>query len=209
MVQLPTKQFMTYLEVGKQFSPDAAFLMKKEMHLLFVADEMQTGHPAHYLMNDKTVRLSRSTFTTCPYEVYRVGEGLNARIIPIAADRFSSIAEGTQKRGFKAVVAGELYLVRNYYLPKLDKYKENTYKFERERILVRVEHRERSFSLMNGLKHSERQVEIIEAWTYSAKPEYWGNLVYSDLSPVPVIEPSIHRERHPYYRVLKTEYDEH
>ncbi len=199
-----------FLEEGKH-SPDLIQLIRYHFQLVFLPDELQQQMPKHALIKDCSAYLCKAE-TLSPFIMWKKKLGEESYPIPMRTDRgfLNAHTWCDPKRGDPGAVRGELHAVKPLkFFPLVDKLRQNTVQFQRERVDLMINYRYRAFSLREGWHMSEEKRVFVEAWMYVGKPDYWGEMPLSELGSVRMFIPN-NPDKHvvPYYRYTKLEYDD-
>lgn len=181
---LPTHDEMAeHLKVLK-YSPDAALLSQYKGWHLFCYSREQIGHPDYQLISDATH--IGTAYSLREFSGWRkiVGHGSYA----IALDNNAPIFDDTQEeyvrlgwepmmRAYKNKIKGEIHFVTPDTITALDSLLENGVAFERRRVTLQLPYRF-LYEAADGSRHvSFRRTEIIVAWMYIGKNDYWNPLL--------------------------------
>jgi hypothetical protein len=198
------------LESSKH-TPDLLQLSRWETQLVFLPDEFQVDHPKHELIKEHSFYCCNAE-TLSPFAVYKRSLGEESYPLPFRTQNsfFNATAWANPKKGDAGAVRGEIHAVNpRTFFPIVDKARQNTVQFERERVDLMVKYWYRSFSRRDGWHMSEEKITFLEAWMYVAKPEYWGEVPLSELKAVRMFVPNNpYKHIAPYYKFTKLEYDD-
>jgi len=180
-----------YAELERtKFTPDIALLEEYEWQAVFVADELKKKFPKHELLGEDK-RYCFPAFTQKSYHFWESNQPWEGAI-PFECSQMHNNIVGWPPI---AKIKGEVYLIRPQRFLELDRYKQNTVQYVRDRIRLVVPFRYvKKLSDLYGPEgdkfyHSVEQVlnaktftseertYIVRAWFYSGKPEYWNSII--------------------------------
>lgn len=179
----PLKAYPLQIEVNKilENSPDAAVLMRYELQLLFVYDQMMDGmYEAGKLAE---CMFGATAYTVADYVLWKKKLGLRSEAIAAAPKINHRWSFDTP-----AKVQGQVYAVRPEKLIELDKEKNNMVEFQRIRVRLAIPYREIAWvkdrdaiayltgkTEPNSIIITDEKVCEIKAWMYVGT-EYWDEL---------------------------------
>lgn len=166
-----------------RFTPDAVQLEQRQLHRLFVPDELAEGMSDHHRVDGLSLTLA-SAYTRDKFIMYKhekvveeIGEPKTKVIgVPLLDNRSHSEKQKVQlpgDRNFMAKVRGQLMAVFPKVLFELDIYRENTVQFNRKRVHVCIPYYEQGVNRDGKEFMTGEKVFIIEAWMYVGSREYW------------------------------------
>jgi len=185
------------------FTPDAHLFNRTVYQLLFIYGNEQRGHIMHerlikpHCMNNKPAAV---VFTENEYTMMK--KKLGWATYPIVADIDLWNVP-------KLKVKGELYAIRSYMIPELDRCYSNTVDFMRQRITVTMPHHLLMWSKKTGEHRVVKQDHITyQAWAYLGIPDFWKDELDVGYSygQVAVTDPNNHSQLQQYYSFTHAEY---
>lgn len=208
---------MAALEETK-FTPDIAILEEYEWQLYFAPDETKKDHVKHGLLGDER-EYKFPGFTQKGYHFWQSQAPFNPPIPMHTAEvNISPFFPPVAK------IKGEVYAIRPQRFLSLDRYRQNTVEYQRERIRLIVPYRKvvwlkdhnldpafgvqelfaRSAYNGSSIKTSEEHVAVIRAWMYFGKPAFWDPLISAyDYQPVEVFHGKARRWCPEYYSIRR------
>jgi len=106
-------------------------------------------------------------------------------------------------------IRGQLFALRSYMIPELDKCYENTVQFNRQRIKVTVPHHVVMFSSKTGEHRMVNGAYVTyDAWAYIAPADHWKDQIDAGylFGNVNVTDPNNHSQLSQYYHFTHVEY---
>lgn len=179
-----------------RFTPDIALLEQSEFQRVFIYGEMQRGHRSCVLLPEDLAQKDSICYTDSYFILWKkhLGKASHA----IATDVSELWKKPDWATPIRARIQGELYATYSSHIPILDIYYQNGVEFERRRVkilrpwrhIVRAkdgfplngQHLE-SFKA-RGIVHSMRGCTVLDAWMYTAIPEYWSGQLSRQFVPV-------------------------
>jgi hypothetical protein len=175
-----------------KFTPDIATLEEYEWQLYFATDETKKDHLKHDLVGPE----AQYRFPAFTQESFHYWDH-DAPFLPPIPMKVTGYVNAIPFFPPIAKIKGQVYLIRPQRFLELDRYKQNTVEYQRERIRVIVPYRQvlwlkdhnldsafgvqelfaRSEYAGSSVKTSEERVAIIRAWMYIGKPEFWDPLI--------------------------------
>lgn len=175
-----------------KFTPDIAILEEYEWQLYFATDETKKDHLKHSLVGAE----SEYKFPGFTQQGYNYWDH-QAPFLPPIPMKATSPENLLPFFPPVAKIKGEVYAIRPQRFLELDRYKQNTVEYQRERVRLIVPYRKvlwlkdhnldpafgvqevfaRSRYAGSSIKTSEERVAIIRAWMYIGKPEFWDPLI--------------------------------
>lgn len=148
-----------------RFTKDMWELEQAEFRRMFVCDEMMSGLRQEKLVQEASVFMYHA-FTFDTFEMYKKKLGNATFPIPFHSNGFKPNA-------FR--IKGEVWAVRPYHYPKLDKYRENGVSFQRTPVRLVVPYHEK-IATTDGAEYRQKH-HIVRAMMYIAIPDYWKKLM--------------------------------
>lgn len=180
-------------------TPDLWWLSRRHFQLLFVYGTQMRGHPQHELVMNYGA-YAATTYTDGKFSLWK--KRLGKESFPIALEDSTPLPDGHLAAGWKpptwslpprARVQGELYALETPQMYALDKHYENTLEFKRKRVpliipyhkLYRIPYENSDTQkqiaeaigtdFKDQVVTSESCVELVRAWVYIGKSDYWTN----------------------------------
>lgn len=203
-----------------KFTPDIARLEEFEWQLYFAIDETKKDFIKHDLLGPEK-EYKFPGFTQKPFHYWQHSAPFLPPIPTTVTDNplnsmpfFPPIAK----------IKGQVYAIRPQRFIELDRYKQNTVEYYRERVRLIVPYRQvlflkdhnldpafgvqevfsRSAYAGSSIKTSEEKVAIIRAWMYIGKPEFWDPLISAyDYTAVETFTAKNRRWLETYYNIRR------
>lgn len=191
--ELPSPEFFTQMLEASKFTPDIAKLEQYEWQLFFAPDELKRDHLMHAKIGSES-SFQFPAFTQASYHFWDPPEGW-ASPVPLKVEGFTNPLPFFPPI---AKIKGEVHLIRpqTFHL-SLDRYRQNTVEYRRERVRLIVPYRRvvflkdhnldpafgvqeefsRSEYTGSSVKTTEERTCIIRAWMYIGEPAYWDPLI--------------------------------
>lgn len=190
------EEFRLQMLEASKFTPDIAKLEQYDWQLLFVSDELKRDHMMHQKIGhpEYGTQFQFPAFTQASYHYWDPPEAWSSPV-PMKVEGFTNPLPFFPPI---AKIKGEVHLIRpQLFHLELDRYRQNTVEFRRERIRLTVPYRKveflkdhnldpdfgvqdlfsRSEYTGSSVKTSEERVAIIRAWMYIGEPKYWDPLI--------------------------------
>lgn len=184
-------------------TPDLWWLERRKHQLLFVYGTQMRGHPQHELVMNHGA-YAAATYTEGKFTLWK--KQLGKESFPIALQG-SGWRVPDWKKPPHSRVQGELYAIETAQLIELDKHYQNTLEFDRQRVPLvlpyRNLHRIPGTELQRQIEESlgmeardqvvttETKTQLVNAWMYIGKPEYWDDQLSHFFSPVTTYTPRV------------------
>lgn len=189
-------EFFYQMQEASKFTPDIAKLEQYPWQLFFAPDELKRDHFMHDKLAPDAGHSSFQfpAFTQASYHFWDPPEAWNSPV-PMKVEGFQNPLPFFPPI---AKIKGEVHLIRpQLFHLSLDRYRQNTVEYRRERIRLIVPYREvkflkdhnldpafgvqeafaRSEYTGSSIKTSEEKTCIIRAWMYIGEPQYWDPLI--------------------------------
>lgn len=217
---LPAPEFMYHMLEQTKFTPDIAVLESYEWQLLFAPDELKTDHTKHTLLGEE----SRYKFPGFTQKMFQFWEPPTPFVSPIPLETTDSFVQNITGFPPAARIKGEVHLVRPQRFMELDRFRQNTVEFRRQRIRLIVPFRHVEFLKDHNLYpefgaqgyfgregYSGRSVRTsteitctIRAWMYIGIPSYWDPLITTfDYKAVETFTAKARRWCQEYYNIRR------
>jgi len=163
-----------------QLTPDLAFLEQHSRQLIFICDDMKTGGNKHKLIEEH-LPIHPVCYTSEMFLMWNKDMGTHSFPLPFKGNEEFDVC-GIHKPE-PARIRGELYAIPSHLFWKvLDKEKQNTVQFTRERTTITLPYRQVTYPDKGGLpKISKDCIHTVRAWMYIAKRDYWDDYIGSHL----------------------------
>lgn len=165
-------------------TPDAATIMRYEIQLVFIYDQMMGGMYEFDRVGNESF-FGATAYTAADYVLWKKKLGLKSEAIALQPKSNQRYTIDTPVR-----IQGEIYGVRPERLMELDKYKENMVQFKRIRARLVIPYRSISWikdrdaiaylsgkTEPNSIILTDERVCEVKAWMYVGCPEYWDELL--------------------------------
>lgn len=212
---LPTHNELKYHLRVLEYSPDAALLSQYKGWHLFCYSREQIGHPEYKLIDDATH--VGTAYSLREFSGWR--KKLGPESYAIALDQGPIFDKGQEEyvqlgwkpmmRAYRNHIRGEIHFVTPDTITALDRILQNGVAFERRRCSLVLPYRF-LYEGSDGAKHvSSRKTEIIVAWMYVGKQNYWDPLLDNGFlfKPMKLFQPN-DPDYPRYYAFDKLSYDE-
>lgn len=198
---LPDAKEVAWVSEQVRYTPDNSKLEQYEFQLLFSPDETQRGYPKYNLIEDSVFMCHAFTQKTYNYWQQRDGQ-----LIPLEATAPAAVKYFPPSLRIK----GELHAIKPYQFRELDRWKQNTVQYTRQRVKLLIPYREvikspyrdetgrelpKCLQGKVGVTSPER-VHIVRAWMYVGNDNYWDSL----LSPYNFHAVQHHESRRPWLK---------
>lgn len=211
-----TSKIWTALDETK-FTPDIARLEEYSRHLIFVADELKKDHLHH----DKLGNGCEPWFPAYTQKNFQFWQPNNPLLSPIPT---KPVGDRVPWFPPYAKIKGEVYSIPSGHFTVLDRYKQNTVEYQRERVRLIVPYRAvvwlkdhnldpafgvqetfcRSAYEGSSIRHSDEAVHLIWAWMYIGKRSFWDPLLQAyDYSAVETFNSRRRRWCETYYYIRR------
>lgn len=215
---MPDRAMLLHALEETKFTPDISKLEMYEWQLFFAPDELKKDHVKHALLGDDK-QYKFPAFTQKGYHFWQANAPFDA---PVAME-----TEPVNVSPFFPPVAkikGEIYAIRPQRFLDLDRYRQNTVEYERQRVRFVVPYRKvlwlkdhnldpsfgvqdefsRSRYTGSSVTTSEERVAILRAWMYIGKPEFFDPLISAYThSPVETFHAKNRRWCETYYNLRR------
>lgn len=217
--ELPRPEFFTQMLEASKFTPDIAKLEQYEWQLFFAPDELKRDHLNHHKLGESKFKFPG--FTQASYHFWDPPEAWNSPV-PMKVEGFTNTLPFFPPI---AKIKGEVHLIRpQAFHLELDRYRQNTVEYQRERVRLIVPYRKvvflkdhnldpafgvqeafgRSDYSGRSIKTSEEAVAIIRAWMYIGKPAYWDPIINGyDYGHVETFQAKTRRWLSEYYNIRR------
>ena len=180
-----------YAELERtKFTPDIALLEEYEWQAVFVTDELKKKFVKHELLGEDR-QYCFPAFTQKSYHYWQSNQPWEGAI------PFECLQTRNNIVGWPPIakIKGEVYLIRPQRFLELDRYKQNTVQYVRDRIRLVVPFRRIEwvkdrygpdvYKFFQQPEHfhgkstftSDEHVYIVRAWFYEGKPAYWDPII--------------------------------
>ncbi len=166
-----------------KFTPDLWRLEQYQRQLIFIADDLMTGHKNHTIIDDH-LPIHPGCYTQKDFYVWEKDLGDFSFPVPLEEE----IKLFSRYNAEPARIKGELYAIPGIQFIELDTHKKNGVQFFRKRIPITVPYRHVKYSTSSTALPFERLPEIspdythtVSAWMYIGIQDYWKDLIGVDL----------------------------
>lgn len=186
---------------GHPCTPDWYQLEFQKYCLLFVADEMMTGHRHHMMVSNDHGFKHSTCYTSTKFIPFKKLLGKATYPVILPPNNLPNM-----RRIEPGILKGELYIIRPQQILELDNYKNNGTVFHRQRVYLDIPYRPVSIE-----RRDKQNIKIIgmwehwrtqDAWMYVADPErfYWDNYKFDPdrFAPLKMIIPA-DKNLEPFY----------
>lgn len=151
------------------YTPDAAYLDKKYWWRLFVYNNWQSNQSGVDELGE-CHKLAAAVTTGMDFVVikYNLGKLTHPIALDLEAEKYTFGPHNETFFGPRGQILGQLFYVRPQAIRKLDKLMQNTVVFDRLRIDIDVEYRDKDGSWL-----SDKQIMRMKAFAYVANSAYW------------------------------------
>lgn len=174
--RLPDKVDISLLAKGREgkFTPDLHRLEQYQWQLLFLADDFMPRHPRWNWIEDFVIPGVAYPAWTAEgwYSMWRVGRGQQTYPIPLV-NHFSNT--------FKGRIKGVIVPIRPYMFVDLDKHRMNGLVFRRVRSSFLVPTVKKAQTRIGPITSPE-SLDLIRAWMYIGRSEFWDDKIDSGFS---------------------------
>lgn len=220
---LPPPEFYYQQQEASKFTPDIAKLEQYDWQLFFAPDELKRDHMMHrkLFVDQGLSHFQFTAFTQASYHFWDPPEVWDSPV-PLKVEGFQNPLPFFPPI---AKIRGEVHLIRpQLFHLELDRYRQNTVEYRRERIRLIVPYRKveflrdhnldpafgvqeafaRSEYTGSSIKTSEETTCIIRAWMYIGVPEYWDPLINGfDYNHVETFHSNKRRWCQEYYNIRR------
>lgn len=190
--RLPDLEFLWQMYEATKFTPDIAKLEKYAWQLIFVTDQLKEGH----LHNAKLGPEASYRFPAFTQQGFHYWDTPIPFLPPVPMKVEYTI---NPVKGFPPIakIKGEVHLIRPQQFMTLDRYKQNTVEYQRERIklvvpytpvkLLKDHNLDPRFGVQEVFCRSDYKGSsvaldrettcTIRAWMYTGKPDFWDPLI--------------------------------